>query len=103
MDFQKKYLDLILGLIAISKIESIIIEPTLMDGLEIAFQKREAAIRQAKDIAIDFWKTPSALRRTICIAVNMAKRFIVRPQRSTIRLRQPISGPLIPPHYPLDD
>jgi FMN-dependent NADH-azoreductase len=53
-DPQKKYLELILGFMGFTGIQSIAVEPTLMGGPEVAKAKREAAIEQAKQMAKDF-------------------------------------------------
>jgi FMN-dependent NADH-azoreductase len=53
-DLQKRYLDLILGFMGFTDIRSIVVEPTLLGGPEVAKAKREAAIEQAKQMAKDF-------------------------------------------------
>lgn len=53
-DMQKKYIDLILGFIGFESIKSIIVEPTLQGGTEIAQEKLTEAIRQAEQMALDF-------------------------------------------------
>jgi FMN-dependent NADH-azoreductase len=53
-DLQKKYLELILGFMGFTDIRSIVVEPTLMGGPEVAKAKREAAIEQAKQMAKEF-------------------------------------------------
>lgn len=53
-DFQRKYMDAILGFIGFERIHSIVVEPTLEEGHEIAMQKREAAIRRAVQLAREF-------------------------------------------------
>lgn len=47
MDFQKKYIDLVLGFIGFTDIKSIIVEPTLAGGPDTAKAKCEEAIRAA--------------------------------------------------------
>ncbi len=51
MDFQKRYLDFLLGFIGFTDIKSVVIEPTLTDQAQ---KKREEAIEKAKEIAKSF-------------------------------------------------
>ena len=53
-DLQKKYLELILGFMGLTDVRSVIVEPTLAAGREVAEQKRSAAIEKAKQMAQDF-------------------------------------------------
>jgi FMN-dependent NADH-azoreductase len=53
-DLQKRYLELILGFMGFTDIRSIVVEPTLMGGPEVAKTRREAAIKKAKEMARDF-------------------------------------------------
>lgn len=53
-DFQRPYLDLILGFMGISDIHSIVIEPTLMAGPEAAKKSQNAALEMAKEMARGF-------------------------------------------------
>jgi FMN-dependent NADH-azoreductase len=54
-DLQKKYLELILGFyMGFTDIRSIVVEPTVMGGPEVAKTKREAAIEKAKQMAKEF-------------------------------------------------
>jgi len=53
-DFQKKYLECILGFIGITDIRSVVVEPTLAGGPDVAAKKREAAIIKAREMAKDF-------------------------------------------------
>jgi FMN-dependent NADH-azoreductase len=53
-DLQKKYTELIFGFIGFKDIHSIIIEPTLQGGPDIAKTKQQEAINQAKEMANDF-------------------------------------------------
>jgi Acyl carrier protein phosphodiesterase len=53
-DFQKKYLEFILGYIGLTNIRSVVVAPTLMEGPEVAEQKRNAAIEKAKQMAGEF-------------------------------------------------
>lgn len=50
-DFQKKYLELILGFMGFGDVSSVLIEPTLMAGAEVAQQRRAAAIEEAQKMA----------------------------------------------------
>lgn len=54
LNFQKTYLELILGFIGFTDIQSIVIEPTLMGGPETATAKRDQAVEQAKTLAKTF-------------------------------------------------
>jgi FMN-dependent NADH-azoreductase len=54
LDMQTKYLELILGFIGLSDIRSVIIEPTLAGGADVAKQKQAEAIEKAKQIAKAF-------------------------------------------------
>ena len=54
VDFQKRYLELALGFIGITDIRSLIVQPTLMGGPEVAKHKTEAAIAQAVKLAETF-------------------------------------------------
>lgn len=53
-DLQKRYLEVILGFMGFTDIRSIVVEPTLMDGPEVAKAKQESAIEKAKQMAKDF-------------------------------------------------
>lgn len=53
-DLQKRYLELILGFIGFTDVRSVIVEPTLQGGPEVATQKREAAIAKAGQMAKEF-------------------------------------------------
>ena len=53
-DFQKKYLELILGFMGITDIRSAVIEPTLMGGPDVAKQKLADATARAREIAASF-------------------------------------------------
>jgi FMN-dependent NADH-azoreductase len=54
VDFQKKYLELILGFIGFTAIHSLIVQPTMAGGKETAEQKRNEAIAEAKQLAARF-------------------------------------------------
>lgn len=53
-DFQKKYLELALGFIGLTDIKSVVIEPTLMGGPDVAAAKQADAIVKAQAIAKTF-------------------------------------------------
>lgn len=53
-DLQKKYLELILRFIGFSDIHSLVVEPTLAAGPDVAKQKRDKAIEKAKQMAKEF-------------------------------------------------
>jgi FMN-dependent NADH-azoreductase len=53
-DMQTKYLELILGFVGLSDIRSVIVEPTLASGADVAKQKQAEAIKKAKLIAKAF-------------------------------------------------
>jgi len=53
-DLQKKYLELILGFIGFSDIHSLVVEPTLAAGPDVAKQKRDEASKKAKKMAKEF-------------------------------------------------
>ena len=54
VDFQKRYLELVLGFIGITDVRSVMVQPTLMGGPEVASQKTEAAIAEAQEMAWTF-------------------------------------------------
>jgi FMN-dependent NADH-azoreductase len=53
-DLQKKYLELILAFIGFSDIRSVVVEPTLARGPDIAKQRQAEAIEKAKQMAKEF-------------------------------------------------
>lgn len=53
-DLQKKFLELIFSFIGFENIKSIIVEPTLHGGPDVARQKKDQAIEQAKELAKSF-------------------------------------------------
>jgi FMN-dependent NADH-azoreductase len=53
-DLQTKYMELILGFIGITDVRELIIEPTLMEGPDVANQKKEEALNKAQKLAKDF-------------------------------------------------
>ena len=53
-DLQKKYTELIFGFIGFTDIRSIIVEPTLQGGPDVAKTKRREAVNRAKEMVNDF-------------------------------------------------
>jgi FMN-dependent NADH-azoreductase len=53
-DLQKKYLELILGFMGLSDVRSIVVEPTLAKGKDVAKQRRADAVEKARQMAKDF-------------------------------------------------
>jgi len=53
-DLQTKYIELIFGFIGFQNIRSVIIEPTLQGGPDVAEAKRQEAIKKVKEITTDF-------------------------------------------------
>ncbi len=53
-DFQKKYLELILGFIGFTDVRSVVVEPTLMGGPDVAAKRQAEAIARAQEIARSF-------------------------------------------------
>jgi FMN-dependent NADH-azoreductase len=53
-DMQKKYVELIFGFVGFKDIRAVVVEPTLQGGPEVAAASRQAAIDQAKEIAVGF-------------------------------------------------
>jgi len=53
-DFQKKYLELILSFIGVTDVQSLVVQPTLMGGPDVAEQKLAEAEAKARDIAATF-------------------------------------------------
>lgn len=54
LDYQKKYLETVMGFMGFEEIRSILVEPTLMAGPDAAEAKRDAAISEAKELAARF-------------------------------------------------
>jgi FMN-dependent NADH-azoreductase len=54
LDFQKKYLECVLGFMGITDVRSLVVEPTLGGGADAAIQKRDTAIAMAREMAKDF-------------------------------------------------
>lgn len=53
-DLQKKYVELIFGFIGIENIRSVVVEPTLQGGPQLAASRLAEAIKQARDMAGHF-------------------------------------------------
>jgi len=53
-DLQTKYIELIFGFIGFENIRSVVVEPTLQGGPDVAAVKRQEAIDKAKEIAVVF-------------------------------------------------
>ena len=53
-DLQKKYIELIFGFMGFENIRSVIVEPTLQGGPEVADAKVREAVERAKEIAVVF-------------------------------------------------
>jgi len=53
-DLQKKYIELILGFIGFENIQSVVVEPTLEKGPDVAATKRREAIEKIKGMAANF-------------------------------------------------
>ena len=53
-DLQSKYIELIFGFMGFENIRSVVVEPTLQGGPDIAAEKRRDAIEKAKEIAVVF-------------------------------------------------
>lgn len=53
-DFQKPYLEAVLGLIGISDIRSVVVQPTLGGDPEVARQKLDESLEEARQAASDF-------------------------------------------------
>jgi FMN-dependent NADH-azoreductase len=54
LDLQLPYLRTILGFMGVTEVDSIIVQPTLMAGKEVAGEKLSAAIAEAREKARDF-------------------------------------------------
>ena len=53
-DFQKRYVDLILGFMGITNVQSLLVEPTEMAGKDTAKARLDAAVQKAREIAKTF-------------------------------------------------
>jgi FMN-dependent NADH-azoreductase len=54
MDYQSRYLETALGFMGFTDIESVVVEPTVQEGPDVAKAKREAAIKGAEQMAQEF-------------------------------------------------
>jgi FMN-dependent NADH-azoreductase len=54
LDLQIRYIELIFGFIGFKDIRSVVVEPTLQGGPDVAGVKRQGAIEEVKEIAEDF-------------------------------------------------
>lgn len=54
VDHQKSYLELILGFVGVTYIQSLIVQPTLMGGPDTAEQKLQQAIEEAEAMGAEF-------------------------------------------------
>jgi len=54
IDFQKRYMEMILGFIGITDVRSVIVQPTLAGGPDVEKQKTQAAIAEAVKMAKKF-------------------------------------------------
>ncbi|MHC4337206.1 MAG: NAD(P)H-dependent oxidoreductase, partial [Planctomycetota bacterium] len=53
-DLQKRYVELILRFIGFSDIRSVVVEPTVVRGADVAKQKRAQAVEKARQMAGEF-------------------------------------------------
>lgn len=53
-DLQTKYIELIFGFMGFENIRSLVVEPTLQGGPEVAAEKRRQAVDEAQEIAVAF-------------------------------------------------
>jgi FMN-dependent NADH-azoreductase len=53
-DLQKRYLELILAFIGFSNIHSVVVEPTLAAGTDVAKQRQDEAVKKAREMATQF-------------------------------------------------
>ncbi len=54
LDLQTRYIELIFGFIGFENIRSVVVEPTLQGGPDVAEAKRQGAIGKVKEIAVVF-------------------------------------------------
>ena len=54
MDFQRRYLKTALGFMGITDVRTVVVEPTVQEGPDVAKARREAAIVEAKGLAKAF-------------------------------------------------
>ncbi len=53
-DFQRRYMELILGFMGITKVQSLLVEPTEMSGPDMAKARFEASVQKARELAKAF-------------------------------------------------
>lgn len=53
-DLQKKYVELIFGFMGFEDMRSLVVEPTLQSGPDVAKSRQQKAIDQAREMAVDF-------------------------------------------------
>lgn len=53
-DLQTRYIELIFGFMGFENIYSVVVEPTLQGGPDVAAAKRQEAIDRAKEMAVTF-------------------------------------------------
>ena len=53
-DFQTKYVELIFGFMGFKDIHSVVVEPTLQGGPDLAKTRVREAIERAKEMAVSF-------------------------------------------------
>jgi FMN-dependent NADH-azoreductase len=54
LDYQTRYLETALGFMGFTDVKTVVVEPTVQEGPDVAKAKREAAIRSAEQIAPSF-------------------------------------------------
>ncbi len=54
LDHQQRYLETILGFIGLTDIRSVVVQPTLLGGPDVAQEQRAAAIERAQELAAEF-------------------------------------------------
>jgi FMN-dependent NADH-azoreductase len=54
LDHQKPYMELVLGFMGITDVQSVVVEPTLMGGPEMAAEKRQRAVQAARELGSSF-------------------------------------------------
>jgi len=54
VDFQKRYLEAILGFIGLTDIRSVVCQPTMAGGPDVAAEKHKAAVAEARNSAKEF-------------------------------------------------
>ena len=54
LDLQTKYVELIFGFMGFENMRSVVVEPTLQGGPDVAKSRQQKAIDQAREMAVDF-------------------------------------------------